>query len=106
MKYKFFVFAPKDDKVINSIINAASNAGAGDIGNYSHCAFIQEGKGNYIPEEGADLYIGKVGKISREDEVLIQMECSSDDVRKVSDAVKEVHPYEEVVIDFVKLEEV
>lgn len=106
MKYKFFVFVPEDDEVINSIISAASSAGAGKIGNYSHCAFINKGQGNYIPEEGADPYIGKVGETSREDEVLIQMECSSDDAKDVQEAIKKVHPYEEVVIDFVKLVEV
>ena len=33
--YKFFVFAPRDQKVIRTIIDAASKAGAGRIGKYN-----------------------------------------------------------------------
>lgn len=106
MKYKFFVFAPRDDEIINSVISAASNAGAGNLGNYTNVAFIQEGQGNWKSEKGSDPHVGMVGEMSREDEVLIQMECSSNDAKSVQEAIKKVHPYEEVVVDFIKLEEV
>jgi len=58
MKLKFFVFCPKDEKVIADVINAASEAGAGTIENYTHCAFITQGFGNWKSEEGSNPTIG------------------------------------------------
>jgi len=38
------------------------------------------------------------------DEVKIEMECPDEVMQKVVDAIKKVHPYEEVVIDVFKME--
>ena len=43
--YKFYIFAPRDNELIARIIDVASQAGAGKVGNYTNCAFITEGKG-------------------------------------------------------------
>jgi hypothetical protein len=102
--YKFFVFAPRDEKVIRSIIDAASDAGTGTIGKYKKCAFIQEGRGSWIADDDANPALGKVGKIEYVDEVKIEMECPDEVIQKVVEAVKKVHPYEEVVIDVFKME--
>lgn len=104
MKLKFFVFAPDEEAVINKIIDAAAQAGAGKLGNYSHCAFIVKGQGNWKSLEGANPTIGEVGEMSRANEVKIEMECEEEDAEKVAEAIKKVHPYEEVVIDFIRLE--
>lgn len=106
MKLKFFVFCPNDEKVITDVINAASEAGAGIIENYTHCAFIAPGFGNWKSEEGANPTIGEIGTISREAEVKIEMECPEEVAKNVKLAIKKVHPYETAVIDFVKLEEI
>ena len=106
MYYKFYVFCPDDEIVIADVINAATKAGAGIIGNYTHCAFIQKGRGNWKAGKGSNPAIGKVGKMTRIDEVKIEMECPAEKAKAVEKAIKEVHPYEEVVIDFVRLEEI
>ncbi len=105
MKYKFFVFCPNDPEVINKIVEAASEAGAGRIGHYSRCAFLTHGEGNFKPEGGSKPTIGKVGQASRIREVKIEMECPAEKAREVAAAVRKIHPYEEVVIDFVALAE-
>ncbi len=106
MKYKLFVFAPDDKDVIKNIIHAASQAGAGVIGNYSHCAFIQHGQGNWFSEEGSHPTIGRVGETTRIDEVKIEMECPKELASSIQEAIRKVHPYEEVEVDFVQLEQV
>jgi hypothetical protein len=99
--YKFTVFSPDDEKVIFAIIAAASDAGAGVIGKYTHCAFITKGYGTWMPEPGADPEVGKVGELSKENEVRIEMECPEDKLQAVTDAIKKVHPYEKISIDAV-----
>jgi len=102
--YKFFVFAPREDEVIRKIIDAASDVGAGTIGKYKKCAWIAEGRGTWIADEDANPARGEVGKIEYVDEVKIEMECPDEVMQKVVDAIKKVHPYEEVVIDVFKME--
>lgn len=101
--YKFTIFAPKDEKVIEAIINAAANAGAGVIGNYTHCAFVTEGHGVWKPQPGSKPTSGKVGHLSKEPEVKIEMECEKDDMSYVFDAIRKVHPYDKITIDAVEI---
>lgn len=105
MKLKFFVFCPDDEKVINEVINAASEAGAGQIEGYTHCAFIIKGQGNWKSPIGSNPTIGKAGEMTRASEVKIEMECPAEKAKAVSEAIKKVHPYEKVEVDFVRLED-
>lgn len=57
--YKIFVTGPESHT--DRIIEAMSAAGAGVVGNYTHCATITKTMGNYMPTQGADPYIGHVG---------------------------------------------
>lgn len=106
MKYKFYVFCPDNEKIISKIINAAADVGAGVIGNYTHCAFIQKGQGNWKSGKGSKPSIGKVGQMTQADEVKIEMECPAKKARAVQMAIRQVHPYEKVVVDFLRLQEV
>lgn len=101
--YKFFIFAPKDEKIIQSIIDAATKAGAGTIGNYTHCSFVTEGYGTWFPLPGSKPFLGEVGKFCREEEVKIEMECPEEKMKEVFEAVKKVHPYEKFTIDAVEI---
>lgn len=102
--YKFYVFAPRNKKVIREIIDAASNAGAGNIGKYKGCAFITDGTGTWTADKDANPHLGEVGKLQEIAEVKIEMQLDDKDLQNVLAAVKKVHPYEEVVIDVVRLE--
>lgn len=99
--YKFVVFCPRDNELIYKIIDAASKAGAGTVGNYTHCAFVTEGLGTWYPLPGSEPTIGKVGELSTEDEVKIEMECNQKNMQKVFEAIKKVHPYDKISIDAV-----
>lgn len=104
--YSVFVFVPKDKRIIRKIIDAASKAGAGKNGKYSKCAFIAEGIGTWKAEIGAHPAYGKAGSVQYIEEVKIEMHCPEKSLKNVLAAIKKVHPYEEVVIDVIKLETV
>lgn len=102
--YKFYIFAPRDNELIARIIDVASQAGAGKVGNYTNCAFITEGKGTWYPLPGTNPTIGKVGALSTEDEVKIEMECKKEDMDRVFKVIKAIHPYDKISIDAISID--
>jgi len=48
--------------VASGLHDALSAAGAGAIGDYSHCSFATAGTGQFKPLTGANPAIGEVGK--------------------------------------------
>lgn len=95
--YKLVVFVPKDhhDKVLGAMLDA----GAGAIGNYSHCSFNIEGYGTFKPGEGTDPYIGTQGKLEKVEEIRIETVVPQSLRSKVIQAMLKRHPYEEVAYD-------
>ncbi len=106
MRYKLIIGSPDDEKVIQEIIEAATNAGAGKIGNYSRCAVIDKIKATWIPEKGASPDDGEVGKITVTNCVWIETECTDKNIKEVYNAVKKIHPYEDPGMQIVRLEEI
>lgn len=94
---KLVVFVPKDHH--QKVLDAILNAGAGWIGNYSHCSFNIEGYGTFIPREGAEPYIGETGKMERAEEIRIETIVPQPIRNKVVQAMLKSHPYEEVAYD-------
>lgn len=82
---------------------ALGEAGAGKIGNYSHCSFVTRGVGHFLPLEGSSPHIGKQGEIADVEEVQIQTVCYEKELPKVLAAMREAHPYEEVAYDIIPL---
>jgi hypothetical protein len=101
--YKFVVFSPRDDRIIRSIIHAASSAGAGTIGDYNECAFVSEGYSTFRPMSGARPTEGQVHEFTRREEVRIEMDCPKEKLRNVLTAIQAIHPYDKVAIDAVEV---
>ncbi len=100
---KYVVFVPTSH--VEAVIAAADTAGAGVIGNYSHCTFRSPGTGTYQPLEGASPYAGEIGKLEQaEDEVRLEVVCPKSSLDALIRAVRNVHPYEEVAFDIYPLE--
>ena len=78
-------------------------AGAGKIGNYSFASFSVKGVGRFKPESGVHPTIGKVGEIEEVAEEQIQTVCKQADLERIINAIKKVHPYEEIVFDVIAL---
>jgi hypothetical protein len=60
-KYKIVVYVPEADA--EKLRKAMGNAGAGKIGNYSHCTFSVKGIGRFKPNQGAHPTIGEIEKL-------------------------------------------
>ncbi|MDQ0192617.1 Nif3-like dinuclear metal center hexameric protein [Paenibacillus wynnii] len=99
---KLVVFVPKDHH--QKVLDAVLNAGAGRIGNYSHCSFNIEGYGTFIPQEGTNPYIGQQGKMERADEIRIETIVPLTIRNKVVQAMLKAHPYEEVAYDLYSMD--
>ena len=100
--YKLAVYTPlSHEKVVREAIG---HAGAGAIGQYSHCSFNTIGKGMFKPDEGAQPHIGQVGRLEEVEEVKIETVVPESLLNKVKRAMLNAHPYEEVAYDVFKLE--
>lgn len=94
---KIVVFVPLTHADI--VRKAMGDAGAGALGNYSHCTFSSKGIGMFKPLKGAHPNIGKVGKLETVKEERIETVCEKGKLKYVISAIKKVHPYEEVAMD-------
>ena len=94
---KIVVFVPTSHA--DQVRMAMGDAGAGVIGNYSHCTFGSVGYGRYKPLDGAKPFIGEVGLFEQVEEERIETLCEKSKVKQVIKALKESHPYEEVAFD-------
>jgi hypothetical protein len=83
---------------LEAVLNAISAAGGGIIGHYTHCAFTNEGVGRFKPDLAANPHLGEKDEINTVDEWRIETFCSRDVAKKVLNAIRAAHPYEEPVI--------
>lgn len=99
---KIVIFVPETHTDI--VREAMGKAGAGKIGNYTHCTFSTKGIGRFKPEQGANPHIGEVGKLEEVVEERIETVCEREKLDAVIDAIKSVHPYDEIAYDIYPLE--
>lgn len=86
-----------------AVSEAMFAAGAGHIGNYSHCAWQTNGLGQFMAEDGASPYVGNLKSLHHEPEDRIEAICLRKSAAKVMAAVAEAHPYEEPAVDIIPL---
>ena len=99
---KLVVFVP--EQFHESMLQALGEAGAGWIGDYSHCTFNLSGTGTFKPMAGTNPYIGKQGTLEKVNEVRLETIVTEDNEQQVIEAMLKVHPYEEVAYDLYPLE--
>ena len=99
--FKLEIFCPAEN--VDEILEALASAHAGEIGNYDHCSTILQVQGSYRPLEGANPAIGEVGKLFLGSEYKIEINCREEYLSEAIQAVREVHPYEEPVINVIPL---
>ena len=91
------IFTPLS--AVKNLQQVLADAGAGEIGNYSHCSSVYPVTGYFLPKSGATPTIGSVGKLEVVEEMVIETICKKNDVDRIYTAIKQAHPYEEPVID-------
>lgn len=99
---KVIVFVPPTHA--ERVWSAMSAAGAGHIGNYSHCSFRTSGTGTFLPLPGAQPFSGKVGQLSQDDEIRVETVVKARAGSAVLKAMLASHPYEEPAYDVIPLQ--
>ncbi len=94
---KLVVFVPEENA--DEVRRALGEAGAGKIGEYSFCSYSIKGVGRFKPSDGANPHIGSAGKLEEVNEERIEVACEKSQVSEIIKVIKDVHPYEEVVMD-------
>lgn len=100
-QFKVSVFAPPDP--IPSLLEAMSEAGAGVIGNYSHCSWRSMGTGSFIGGEGANPSVGEAGRLEEVSGEKLEMVVPGRQLEAVVAAMRSVHPYEEPAFDCIPI---
>jgi dinuclear metal center YbgI/SA1388 family protein len=99
---KLISFVPLSDT--EKVLDALSEAGAGNIGNYKKCSFKTEGTGTFVPNELAHPAIGESNKFEEVKENRIEVIFPSYLQKRILSALKAAHPYEEVAYYIQNLE--
>lgn len=86
-----------------SVRNAICDAGAGVIGNYTHCTMSTKCIGTFKPNDEANPYIGEKNKLEFVEEDKLEVVCPVEKVKEVVSKLRETHPYEEPAIDIIPL---
>ncbi|HTO09036.1 MAG TPA: Nif3-like dinuclear metal center hexameric protein [Myxococcota bacterium] len=94
---KLVTFVPPD--AADGVLEAVAEAGAAQIGNYTHCSFRAEGTGTFFAAEGSAPRAGKRGELSHEAEVRLELVLPPAREAEVIRALLRAHPYEEPAFD-------
>lgn len=98
---KLVTFVPQEQA--EQVRQALGDAGAGHIGQYSHCSFQTTGEGAFLPLAGTRPFLGKPGKLERVAEVRLETILPRRFANRVVRALLRSHPYEEVAYDLYPL---
>lgn len=101
-QYKLVTFVP--EQYVYQIIEKLADAGAGIIGDYTHCSYKLYGKGTFFGTEATNPAVGEKGKLEEVDEVRLEMIFEKWKIKEVLKALIENHPYEEPAYDIYPLQ--
>jgi hypothetical protein len=99
---KLAVFVPESH--LEEVRNALAQAGAGIIGDYTHCSFQVAGTGTFSGGEHSTPKVGSKGRLEQVPEVRLEMIHPAWKTEAVVRAMIAAHPYEEVAYDIYPLE--
>lgn len=98
---KWVIFVPS--AYAAAVRAAVFDAGAGRIGDYSHCSWSVTGAGQFLPQEGASPAIGAVGTVEQVAEDRVEVVAPARIRARVLTAMRSAHPYEEPAFDVIEL---
>ncbi|MCL2048844.1 MAG: cytochrome C biogenesis protein [Defluviitaleaceae bacterium] len=101
---KLEIFIPAD--YLEKLREALRSVGAGAFGHYDSTLSYSAVKGCWRPLLGANPYDGELGVLCERDEYKVEVNCNDDILEKTLEAIKTIHPYEEPVINIIKLKEI
>lgn len=98
---KLVTFIPETH--LAEVRDAVCTAGAGVIGDYTHCSFSTPGIGTFRPGVGATPFSGSKFQVNQEPEMRFEVILPKARLGDVLAALNEAHPYEEVAYDLFPL---
>ncbi len=100
--YSLVTFCPEES--VEEVLEALHKAGAGFIGDYSHCSFTTSGEGRFNPRDGSSPFVGETDKLEKVNERRIEVHLPTQLKTKVLEVLFKAHPYEEVAYHLHQLE--
>ncbi|WP_251978879.1 NGG1p interacting factor NIF3 [Salinicola avicenniae] len=95
--YKLAFYVPETH--CEAVKAAVFATGAGRLGDYEGCCFQTRGEGQFRPLDGADPHIGKVGDLTKIEEIKVELVCEEARIREAIAALLTAHPYETPAYD-------
>jgi dinuclear metal center YbgI/SA1388 family protein len=99
---KLVTFVPTAN--LEALSNKLFEAGAGQIGNYSHCSFFVDGVGSFKGNANSNPVVGEKETLHLEKEIRLEVIFDAYKQGEIISALKQAHPYEEVAFDVFNLE--
>jgi hypothetical protein len=100
-RYKLVWFVPRE--ALETTRDAVFAAGGGRIGVYTRCSWYTAGTGTFLPGEGADPSIGRVGREERVSELRVETVVPAAQAAEIVRALRDAHPYEQVALELYPL---
>jgi hypothetical protein len=98
---KLEIFVPQEYAL--KIRDQLATIGVGKIGDYDHCVAIYPVQGYFRPLQGANPFLGEIGKIQERTETKIEVNCRRELVNEAIQVIRRVHPYEEPLVNIIPL---
>jgi len=99
---KLVIFVPEDN--VEAVADALADAGAGVIGEYTHCTFRTPGTGTFLGGEATDPYLGERGRLEKVEEIRLETVVPAHAADRAVAAAIAAHPYEEAALDLYPVE--
>ncbi len=99
---KLVTYVPEGAR--QALLEKLFEAGAGELGNYTHCSFSTPGEGSFLPGQQARPAIGEKGSLQLEPEQQLHLTFTAEREKAVLQALQANHPYEEVAYELSTLE--
>lgn len=96
-RVKLVTFCPPEATA--KVLDAVAGAGAGVIGEYTHCSFRVRGAGTFLPSDRAHPAVGERGALNEVEEDRLEVVVPAERVSAAVRALIDAHPYEEVAYD-------
>ncbi len=99
---KLVIFVPEEN--VDAVAGALADAGAGVIGEYTHCTFRTPGTGTFLGGEATGPYVGEKGRLEKVEEIRLETVVPAHTAGRAVAAATDAHPYEEIALDLYPVE--
>lgn len=98
---KIEIYVPEEYILI--LRDELNKVNACTVGNYDNVIVITNVRGYCRPLEGSHPFNGGIGKMCEGEECKIEIRCKREYVKNALQVIKEIHPYEEPLINILPI---